>query len=98
MNTLLISLRIFPVVLAAVQAVEQAIPLPGKGTKKLELVLDVLKSGFDGSADLATQISWGKLVTVVVPMIARIVELNNELGLFAKAVKSENLPTRAGIS
>ena len=84
MNTLLIILKIFPLVLAAVQAVEQAIPLPGQGNKKLELVLDVLKSAYDGSADLTNQFSWDKLVTVVVPMIARIVDLHNALGLFQK--------------
>ena len=59
MNTLLIILRIFPLVLAAVQAVEQAIPLPGQGNKKLELVLDVLKSAYDGSADLGEPDSVG---------------------------------------
>ena len=40
MNSLLIILKLFPLILAAVQAVEQAIPLPGQGNKKLELVLD----------------------------------------------------------
>jgi len=53
MNTLLIILKLFPLILAAVQAVEQAIPRPGQGNKKLELVLDVVKSGFDASADLS---------------------------------------------
>ncbi len=90
MNTLLIILKIFPLVLAAVQAVEQAIPLPGQGNKKLELVLDVLKSAYDGSADLAKQFSWDKLVAVVVPMIAKIVDLNNALGLFQKSAQPNN--------
>ena len=85
MNTLFIILKIFPLVLAAVQAVEQAIPLPGQGNKKLELVLNVLKSAYDGSADLAKQFSWDKLVAVVVPMISQIVDLHNQLGLFQKA-------------
>lgn len=84
MNTLLIVLKIFPLVLSAVQAVEQAIPLPDQGNKKLELVLDVIKSAYDGSADLAKQFSFEKLVAVVVPMIARIVDLHNALGLFQK--------------
>ena len=88
MNTLLIILKIFPLVLAAVQAVEQAIPLPGQGNKKLELVLDVVKSGFDASTDLAKQFSYEKLLTVVVPMIARIVDVHNALGLFEKPVKA----------
>jgi hypothetical protein len=87
MNILLIILQIFPLVLAAVQAVEQAIPLPGQGNKKLELVLDVVKSGFDASADLAKQFSWQKLLTVVVPMIAKIVGLHNALGLFQKSTE-----------
>ena len=91
MNTLLIILKIFPLVLAAVQAVEQAIPLPGQGNKKLELVLDVIKSAYDGSADLAAQFSWDKLVAVVVPMINQIVSLHNALGLFQKSAQ----PTKA---
>jgi hypothetical protein len=92
MNILLIILQIFPLVLAAVQAVEQAIPLPGQGNKKLELVLDVVKSGFDASADLAKQFGWEKLLTLVVPMIARIVSLHNALGLFNKPAAQ---PTKA---
>ena len=87
MNTLLIILRIFPLVLAAVQAVEQAIPLPGQGKKKLDLVLDVLKSAYDAGTDLSASFSWEKLLTVVVPMIARIVDLHNALGLFQKPVQ-----------
>ena len=91
MNILLIILQIFPLVLAAVQAVEQAIPLPGQGNKKLELVLDVVKSGFDASADLAKQFSWQKLLTVVVPMVARIVDLHNALGLFQKPAQPKTV-------
>ena len=87
MNTLLIILKIFPLILAAVQAVEQAIPLPGQGNKKLELVLDVLKSAYDAGTDLSASFSWEKLLTVVVPMIAKIVDLHNALGLFQKPVQ-----------
>jgi hypothetical protein len=87
MNTLLIILKIFPLLLAAIQAVEQAIPLPGQGNKKLELVLDVLKSAYDASADLSKQFTWDKLVAVVVPMIAKIVDLHNALGLFQKSTE-----------
>ena len=84
MNTLLIILRIFPLVLAAVQAVEQAIPLPGQGKKKLDLVLDVLKSAYDAGADLSASFSWEKLLTVVVPMIAKIVDLHNVRSVFSR--------------
>ena len=90
MNSLLIILKLFPLILAAVQAVEQAVPLPGQGNKKLGLVLDVLKSAYDGSTDLAKQFSWDKLVAVVVPMIAKIVDLHNALGLFQKSAQPNN--------
>ncbi len=90
MNTLLIIMKIFPLVLAAVQAVEQAIPLPGQGNKKLELVLDVLKSAYDGSTDLSKEFSWDKLVAVLVPMIDKIVALHNALGLFQKSTQPNN--------
>jgi hypothetical protein len=90
MNILLIILKIFPLVLAAVQAIEQAIPLPGQGNKKLQLVLDVLKSAYDGSTDLTKQFSWDKLVAVVVPMINQIVVLHNALGLFQKPAQPTN--------
>jgi len=85
MNTLLIALRLLPVVLAAVKAVEEAIPLPGQGKKKLDLVLDVIKSAYDASTDLAKEFSSEKLVSLVVPMINQIVALHNALGLFQKS-------------
>ncbi len=90
MNTLLIILKIFPLVLAAVQAVEEALPIPGQGKKKLDLVLDVIKSAYDGSSELSKQFSWDKLVAVVVPMIAKIVDLHNALGLFQKPAQPNN--------
>ncbi|MCC6363133.1 MAG: hypothetical protein IT165_06380 [Bryobacterales bacterium] len=89
MNTLLIILRIFPLVLAAVKAVEEAIPLPGQGKQKLDLVLDVIKSAYDASTELMKQFSWEKLVTLVVPMIEKIVALHNSLGLFQKSAQPD---------
>jgi len=86
MNTLLIILKIFPVVLQAVRAVEEAIPLPGQGQKKLDLVLAILKQAYDASTELQS-FSWDKLVAVVVPMIASVVGLFNELGLFQKSAQ-----------
>ena len=90
MNPLLIILQIFPLVLASVQAVEAAIPMPGQGKQKLDLVLDVVKSGFDASADLPKSFSWEKLVGVIVPMIAKIVALHNALGLFQQSASAPN--------
>ena len=88
MKQLLIILQIFPLVLSAIQAVEAAIPIPNQGKQKLDLVLDVVKSGFDASADLAKSFSWDGLVAVVVPMIAKIVALHNVLGLFKTSAQT----------
>ncbi len=84
MKTLLTLFKLLPLILAAVRAVEDAIPLPGQGKKKLDLILDVLKMAYDGGPDLAKDFTWDRLVALVVPMIARIVDLNNDLGLFQK--------------
>jgi len=89
MKKLTIVLKLFPVVLGAIKAVEEAIPLPGQGRKKLDLVLDVLRQAFDASKEISESFSWDGLVAVVVPMIARIVDLHNELGLFTKSAPSK---------
>ena len=84
MKTLLAILKLLPVILEAVRALESAIPLPGQGKKKLDLILDIIKSAYDASSSLAKDVSFEKLVAVIVPMIARIVDLHNALGLFQK--------------
>jgi hypothetical protein len=85
MKTLLAALKLLPVVLDAVRAVEAAIPLPGHGPRKLELILDTIKTVYDGSSELAKEFSWDRLVAILVPMIAKIVDLHNALGLFQKS-------------
>ena len=87
MNTFLIILRLFPLILSIVRSVEDAIPLPGQGKQKLDLVLDILKTAYEGSSSLAADFSWDKLVAIVVPMVGKIVDLHNALGLFQKSVQ-----------
>jgi len=91
MNTLLIVLKLLPLILSVVRSVEEAIPLPGQGRKKLDLVLDVLKTAYDGSNSLAAEFSWDKLVALVVPMVGKIVDLHNALGLFQKSAQPNNV-------
>jgi len=89
MKKITLILKLFPVLLTAVQSVEEAIPLPSQGKRKLDLVLDVLKEAFDASTELSQSFSWVNLVAAVVPMIAKIVDLHNELGLFTKGTPSK---------
>ena len=79
-----------PLVLSAVKAVEEAIPLPGQGKLKLDLVLDVIKSAYDASTSLTKELSFEKLLALVVPMINQIVALHNALGLFQKSTPEPN--------
>lgn len=89
MNMLLTALKLLPLVLAAVKAVEEAIPLPGQGKQKLDLVLDVIKSAYEASTSLSKEFSIEKLIILVVPMINQIVALHNALGLFQKSAQPD---------
>ena len=85
MKTLQLIFRLFPLLLSAIKAVEEAIPLPGQGKKKLELVLDVLKSAYDAGDELLRSFSWDRVVEIAVPLITKIVVLLNALGVFQKS-------------
>lgn len=89
MDKLTIILKLFPILLAAIKAVEDAFPLPGQGQKKLDLILNVLKQAYDASTELSSSFSWDKLVAVATPMIASIVGVHNELGLFQKSAQTK---------
>jgi hypothetical protein len=46
--------------------------------------VNLLKQAYDAANELSQSFSWDTLIAVVVPMIAKIVDLHNELGLFQK--------------
>ncbi|MBI2818141.1 MAG: hypothetical protein HYX72_14495 [Acidobacteria bacterium] len=85
MKILLLTLKLFPLLLSAVRAVEDAIPLPGQGKRKLGLVLDILKSAYDTGDELLREFPWQRVVQIAEPMVARIVLSLNELGVFKKS-------------
>ena len=85
MKTLLLIMNLFPLLLSAVKAVEDAVPLPGQGKKKLDLVLDVLKSAYDAGDDLLKSFAWDKVVQIAIPMITKIVAALNDLGVFKQS-------------
>lgn len=53
-------------------------------------MLDVLQQAYVASDDLPRAFSWDTLIAVVVPMIAKIVDLHNELGLFTKSAPGKS--------
>ena len=90
MKTLLIILKLFPAVIAAVQAVEEAFPVSGQGKKKLDLILDVIRTVYDGGTGLRKEFSWNKLVGIIIPIVNKVVSLFNAFGLFSHG---EDKPT-----
>ena len=86
MKNLLLVMKLFPLLLSAVKAVEEAIPLPSQGKRKLDLVLDVLKSAYDAGDDLLAGATWEKVVQISIPLISKIVAALNDLGVFKKSV------------
>ena len=85
MKNIMLVLRLLPLILAAVKAVEDAIPLPGQGHKKLDLVLDVIQQAYDASDELSRSFSIERHVAVVVPIIGKIDAHNNEHVHFNKS-------------
>ena len=85
MKNVLAILKLLPELLAAIRAVEEAIPLPGQGRKKLEFILDIMKLVHEASAEISREVTWDRLVALIVPVITRVVGFYNEVGIFTKS-------------
>lgn len=76
MKTLLIILQIFPLLLEVLRSVEKAIPEPGMGKEKLQLVEQTMTIAYDGVSEI-----W----PTVQAIITKIVDVFNSTGVFKKA-------------
>ncbi|MCU1258723.1 MAG: hypothetical protein JWO80_1608 [Bryobacterales bacterium] len=85
MATLVSLLSLLPVILAAVQAVEAALPLPGAGKAKLDLVLGTVSDIYAADQQIQKQIPGDQLVSVVTSTVSHVVSCFNALGLFKKS-------------
>ena len=68
-------LALIPMLIAAIKAVEEAIPGQGKGKEKLDLVLNIIQ---------ATGDQVGGLLPAITKAIAAIVSAFNAAGVFKK--------------
>jgi hypothetical protein len=82
MGKLISILKLLPVLLAAIQAVEQAIKGPGKGSSKLDLVLGITQDVFETTPDLQKDFKWESLAVIVPKVVGRIVGTFNKTGVF----------------
>jgi len=73
METLFTILRLMPLIIQTVRAVEELVPVQGQGKAKLDMVLGVVN---DSTQDAQT------IAPVVARVVGRIVDLCNATGVF----------------
>ena len=84
LTTIIGILKLLPTLIAAVQAVEGAIPLPSSGKAKLDLVLGAVTDAYSSGQQAIQEIPGDRLVALVAQTITRVVNTFNALGLFKK--------------
>ena len=72
--------KLIPVVIAAVKSIEEFIPVSGAGKQKMDLVLNTVKDSFD-----SITAAWPTIQPILEKLIAGIVALANEFGIFKKS-------------
>lgn len=82
MNTILAILQLFPTILSAITAVENVVPIPGQGKAKLDLILGIVKTAYDGAAGLEKSFAWDKLAGLVTTIVGQVVGFLNAVGVF----------------
>jgi len=75
MQQLMLIVQLIPAIVAAMKAVEEALPGQGAGEQKLALVRAIVENGYGTISDL-----WPKMM----PIISQFVAVFNAIGLFKK--------------
>lgn len=78
-------LSLIPMALSTAQALEAAVPIPGQGKAKLDLLLAIAGEAFDDEEALRT--SWGdkaKFQAALGSVISKVVAFLNSAGIFKK--------------
>ncbi len=84
MTILFTILKLLPVIISSVQAVEAAIPLPSTGKAKLDLVLGTVSDVYTTTQQVTPEVPVGLLLATVTQVVGRIVGTFNALGIFRK--------------
>ena len=88
MQTLLAFLKLFPMLLSSLQAIEEAVPLPAVGKQKLDILLAVIKTAYDAEQSIQKEIAWDKLAGIITNAAKTIVDAFNTLGLFQRRAQA----------
>lgn len=84
MSSLILILKLLPVILGAVQAVEMAIPVQSAGKAKLDLVLGAVSDVYASSQQIGQELPASQMTALITQTIARVVATFNALGMFKK--------------
>jgi hypothetical protein len=84
MATLIAIMNLLPSILSAVQAVEAALPMPGAGKAKLDLVLGTVSDVYAADLQIQKAIPGDLLVGIVTGIVGKIVATFNALAVFKK--------------
>lgn len=82
MKTLISYLQLFPIILGAVKALEEALPLPSIGKQKLDLLLSIVEAAYNAEQSIQKEIPWTQIESVVKNAVSLIVTALNGMGLF----------------
>lgn len=77
-----IVLTLFPAIIAAVQAIESALPQSGQGAAKLGAIKQILEAAYGAAGEAAH--TFAQVWPVLSSSVATIVSLFNAAGVFAK--------------
>jgi len=84
MNTLILALKLIPVILSTIKGIEEIIPEGGKGKDKLELVRQVIAAVYEVADDLVKDLPAAKALDLVTKIVNAGVSVFNRLGVFSK--------------
>lgn len=81
-NAVKIALGLLPVLIAAIHAVEEAIPGEGRGEQKLAMIRAALQVAYDTSEEVLPQFE--TIWKMMAPLISMTVTTFNQTGVFSK--------------
>lgn len=91
MNTFLAVFNVFPAILASVQAVELAIPVPKSGQQKLNLVLGAATTAWE-IGQVGEQMNQSNMLAAVTAMTNLAVAGLNAAGVFGTGQSAPAIP------
>jgi hypothetical protein len=77
-------LAMIPQILMTIVAIEQTLPIPNVGTQKLQLLIDLIDSVYQGEQALQT-LPWPEIVATITSVATKFVAFAKAVGYFKSA-------------